>query len=169
MSRDGGRSFSSPVRVRHDGWAIAGCPDDGPAIAVDARDTVHLAWPTVVGGSEPRGAIFYASTRDGRTFTPGIRVPTLGGPKPSHPQIVADSRGRLFVAWDEPVDGRRTAAMREVRVRTAGAPSFGDVVVLSPDAAVYPVPAATNKGIVAVWTAPGEQSAVKARFVPDSR
>ena len=167
MSRDGGRSFSSPVRVRQDGWAIAGCPDDGPAMAVDARGTVHLVWPTVVGGSEPEGAIFYASTRDGRAFTPGIRVPTLGGPKPSHPHIVVDGRGRLFAAWDESVEGRRVAAMREIRVRTGGAPSFGEIVVLSPDAGLYPVLAATNTGIVAVWTAPGQPSTVKARVISE--
>ena len=167
MSRDGGRSFSSPVRVRHDGWAIAGCPDDGPAMAVDARGAVHLAWPTVIGGSDPQGAIFYASTRDGSTFTPGLRVPTFGGAKPSHPQIVIDRRGRLFVAWDESTGGRRVAAMREVRVQTGGAPSFGEVVMLSPDPGTYPVLAATNRGILAVWTTPGEGSSVKARLIPE--
>ena len=73
------------------------------------------------------------------------------------------------MAWDETIGGRRSAAMREVRVRTAGAPSFGESVVLAPDAGVYPVLAATNAGIVAVWTTPGEQSAVKARVVPWSR
>ena len=36
MSRDGGKSFSPLLRVAEDGWSIAGCPDDGPATAVDA-------------------------------------------------------------------------------------------------------------------------------------
>ena len=31
--------------------------------------TVHLAWRTVIGGTDPEGALFYASTSDGRTFT----------------------------------------------------------------------------------------------------
>ena len=39
MSKDGGRSFTS-VRVSEDGWAINGCPDDGPAIALDRRGDV---------------------------------------------------------------------------------------------------------------------------------
>jgi hypothetical protein len=42
MSQDGGRSFSIPIRVREDGWAINGCPDDGPAMAADTAGTVHL-------------------------------------------------------------------------------------------------------------------------------
>ena len=109
-SRDGGRTFSAPVRVSEDGWAIDACPDDGPAMAVDASGTVHLAWPTVLGGDNPRGAIFYASTRDGQRFTPRQQVATLGGPKPSHPQIVVDGRRRVFVAWDELTAGKQTAA-----------------------------------------------------------
>ena len=43
-----------------------------------SRGQVHLVWPTVVGGPNPEGALFYASTRDGRTFTPRTRIPTLG-------------------------------------------------------------------------------------------
>ena len=130
-SRDGGQSFSAPVRISEDGWAIDACPDDGPAMAVDAAGTVHVAWPTVVGGDNPRGAIFYASTRDGQRFTPRQQVATLGGPKPSHPQIVVDGRRRVFVAWDEVTGGRQTAALREVRVDARGAATFGSIVTLS--------------------------------------
>lgn len=136
-------------------------------MAVDARGTAHLVWPTVLDGAAPQGTIFYASTRDGRRFTQRIRIPTLGGPKPSHPQIVLDRRGRLFVAWDESLNGRRTAAVRELRFNQIGAPSFGDAVPLSTDAAaLYPVLAATDKGLLAVWTVSGDPSRVEARLVP---
>ena len=50
-------------------------PDDGPAIGVDGRGTVLLAWRTVIGGADPEGALFYASTSDGRTFTPESESP----------------------------------------------------------------------------------------------
>jgi hypothetical protein len=166
VSRDGGRSFSTPIRVSDDGWAINGCPDDGPAIAVDGRGGVHVAWPTVVNGANPEGAIFYASTRDGQRFTPRVRVPTFGGPKPSHPQIVVDRRGRIFIAWDENVDGRRVAAVRELRRHQTAQPAFGDVVTLSHDGpAIYPVLAATDKGIVAAWATSGESPRIEARIV----
>lgn len=165
-SRDGGRSFASPVRVSEDGWAINGCTDDGPAMAVDASGTVHLVWPTVIGGTAPEGAIFYASTRDGQRFTPRIRVPTLGGPKPSHPQIALDAAGRIFVTWDESVKGRRVAAVRELRLHRDRKPAFGEVVDLSPNGpATYPVLASTGKGIVAVWTAPGDPASVHVRVL----
>ena len=37
MSRDGGKTFAPLMRVNQDGWSIQGCPDDGPAMAVDAK------------------------------------------------------------------------------------------------------------------------------------
>ena len=167
MSRDGGRSFSAPVRVSEDGWAINGCPDDGPAIAVDTRGAVHLVWPTVIDGPTPEGALFYASTRDGRRFTPRIRIPTLGGPKPSHPQIVIDRAGGIFVAWDETLNGARVSAVRDLRPQSDRAPAFGEAMMLSPNGpSVYPVLAATDKGLVAVWSTGGDTSRIEVRTLP---
>ena len=96
ISRDGGRSFSAPSRVSEDGWAINGCPDDGPALVVDAGGVTHIVWPTVIAGDEPVGALFYASTRDGQRFTPRVRIPTLGSPKPMHPQVALAADGTLW-------------------------------------------------------------------------
>ena len=165
-SRNGGRSFSAPVRISEDGWAIDACPDDGPALAVDASGAVHLAWPTVISGDTPRGAIFYAKTGDGQRFTKRQEVGTLGGPKPSHPQIAVDSRGRVFVAWDELANGRQTAALREVRVDAAGATTFGRIVTLSSaEPGTYPALAATGDRVIAVWATGGDRSKVQVNAV----
>jgi hypothetical protein len=165
VSRDGGRTFSEPVRVSEDRWAINGCPDDGPAMAVDKTGVAHLVWPTVIDGPQPQGGIFYATTRDGKQFTARVRIPTLGSPKPSHPQIVVDRAGRVVVAWDELIEGRRVAAAREVKVQPDGTAMFGDPIDLATgESGVYPVLAASDQGLVAVWTTgSGEQSAVRAR------
>ncbi|HXW06979.1 MAG TPA: sialidase family protein [Vicinamibacterales bacterium] len=162
VSLDGGKSFSTPVRVSQDEWAIEGCPDDGPAMDVDREGTAHVVWPTRIGGANPQGALFYASTRDGRAFTPRIRIPTLGSLKPSHPQIVVNNRGRIVVAWDETVGGQRVASARELRVGAEA--SFGAVVTLAPEGrALYPVLAAADTGLVAVWATGGAPSRVLAR------
>jgi hypothetical protein len=158
VSADAGRSFSPPVRISEDNWAINGCPDDGPAIAVDRAGTAHVVWPTVLGGQQPQGAIFYASTVDGRSFTPRFPIGTLGGEKPEHPQIAIDDGQRVVAAWDELVNGTRIAAIREVTRGPSGAVSLGPMVRLSADGpASYPVVAPTVDGFVAVWTsgAPG--------------
>ncbi len=105
-SRDGGRTFAPFVRVSEDRWQLDGCPDDGPALAVDARGVAHIVWPTVVAQPEPHKAVFYASTRDGRTFTARVRV-SPEGRNAAHPQITIDGDGRAFVLWDEIENGRR--------------------------------------------------------------
>jgi hypothetical protein len=168
VSRDGGRSFSDPVRVSQDGWAISGCPDDGPAMAVDPKGAVHIAWPTVINdGAEPEGALFYSSTTDGRTFAARTRIPTLGLRNPSHVQLVADRKGRVMVAWDEFSDGRRVASAREISRRSNGEIEFGPVVRIAPEGpATYPVLASTAAGILAVWSTGGESPGVQARTIP---
>lgn len=153
-SADAGRTFGTPGRVSDDGWHLAGCPDDGPAMAVDGAGVVHVVWPTVMGGDTPEGAIFYAASHDeGRTFTPRVRVPTLGGPRPMHPQVLTGADGRLTIAWDEVVDGVRRAAVRTMRVRGNSTPVFDNVERLGTDDAPtsYPVLASTSRGTLAVY------------------
>jgi hypothetical protein len=170
-SRDGGQTFDAPVRVSEDRWQLAGCPDDGPAMAVDRAGVVHVVWPTVIGGETPEGALFHASTRDGRTFTPRVRIPTPASPKPSHPQLAIAEDGRLVVAWDETVAGVRRAVMAVGAA--GGAPSFAAPVALdaapsdTPRAAVYPSLAVSATHALAAWTSgSGETSAIAVRRLP---
>lgn len=164
MSPGNGQPFSPPIRVSEDGWEINGCPDDGPAMSVDAAGTVHIVWPTVIEENGPQGALFYASSRRGGPFSPRVRVPTLGGVKPAHPQIATDDEGRILVAWDEQVSGRRIAAARQLLIEDGQAPSFGEVVPLSSNSpGVYPVLASTGEGFIAAWTAPLDPSRIEVR------
>jgi hypothetical protein len=153
ISRDGGRTFAAPQRLSEDRWQLAGCPDDGPALAVDGSGVIHAVWPTVIGGDTPEGAIFYASSRDGRSFSPRTRVPTLGSPKPMHPQIVTVNAGQLAVAWDEVIGGVRQASLRTMRFDEAGKPIFGAPMRLgSPDEpSSYPILLSTPTGVLAVF------------------
>lgn len=154
-SHDGGTTFMPLVRVNQDGWSIQGCPDDGPAMAVDGKGVVHLIWPTV---KNEQGVLLYSTSVDGRSFAPPTQLPTLGGPKPSHPQIAIDTRGRVFVAWDESRAGVRTAAVAQL-----GHPNAP--YTLGPTSS-YPVLAATDSGVIAAWTAgPPNQSTIGVRLL----
>jgi hypothetical protein len=171
-STDAGRTFGEPTRVSEDRWQLAGCPDDGPAMAIDGRGVAHIVWPTVIGGETPQGAIFYASTRDGRTFTPRLRVPTLGSPKPSHPQLTLAADGRVTIAWDETIDGVRRAAVTTLASVGAAPPAFASATLLDPlaQAAVYPALAATPHHVVAVWASgSGETSGIAVRRLAPTR
>ena len=155
MSRDGGKTFTPLLRVNEDGWSIQGCPDDGPAMAVDAKGVVHLVWPTV---KNEQGVILYATSADGASFTKPTRISTLGGPKPSHPQVAVDGSGRVFVAWDESVGGVRKAAV--ARLGGSNKPE------LLGDATSYPVMTATSAGLVVAWTSgPPDRSTIGVRVI----
>ena len=164
-SRDGGKSFAAMTRVNQDGWSINGCPDDGPAMAVEASGVVHLVWPTVLNGAE--GAILHAVSRDGRTFAAAVRIPTMGAPKPSHPQIAIDGTGRIFVAWDEAMSGVRRAAIRQITPNRSAGLSFGDIQMLGEDGpSLYPVLAPLSTGVIAVWTSgPPDRSTIAVRSI----
>lgn len=155
MSRDGGKTFTPLARVNQDGWSIQGCPDDGPAMAVDAQGTVHLVWPTV---KNEQGVILHATSKNGAGFSTPVRLPTLGGPKPSHPQVTVDRSGRVFVAWDEVRDGVRRAAI--ALIGGSKPPEILDATTS------YPVMAATDAGVVAVWTSgPPDRSTIGVRVI----
>jgi hypothetical protein len=158
-----GSPFNPIVRVSEDGWQITGCPDDGPAMVVDPQGAGHVVWPTVYPGDKPRGAIFYAVTRDSHTFEPRIEVPTLGSVKPAHPQIVLGGAGTMVVAWDEQADRVRVAAARTIGRNADGAPRFGPIIRLAEGATYYPVLAATRDGFVAAWTDAAEPSSIGVR------
>ena len=167
QSLDGGRTFSAHTRVSEDQWQLAGCPDDGPAMAVDARGTIHVVWPTVIGGAEPTGALFHATTRDGRTFSPRQRVPTLGSPKPSHPQIAIRSDGRIVIAWDEVMGGVRRGAMLEATTKGPNELAFGAAQRLTEGSSAYPMLVVSGAQVLTAWTdGTGVGSAIVVRPLP---
>jgi len=165
ISRDGGRTFSAPARVSEDGWAINGCPDDGPAVVVDGAGVTHIVWPTVIGTTDPEGALFYSTTRDGKQFTPRVRVPTMGGPKPTHPQLAIGPTGRLVVAWDEMIGRERLSVLREVK-NGGATPTFGEPVTLARGGSDnHPVVAVLSDVVVAAWATGGDNSRIATRRI----
>jgi hypothetical protein len=167
VSRDNGRTFAPPVRVSDDRWVLDGCPENGPTLAVDRDNRVHIVWPTLVSGpaagSEPTLALFYAAG-DGRRFSPRERIPTEGLPR--HPQITIDARGSLVATWDEQANGTRRVVMGRAVVNARGPIRFTREIV-DERSAVYPVVAAAGDGIVQAWTAgPPDAAVIRSRRVP---
>jgi hypothetical protein len=159
-SRDGGRTFAAPVAVSDDQWAIDGCPENGPAIAVDARERVHVVWPTLVKGtaaaSGPNLALFYA-VRNGDRFSPRQAIPTSGTPR--HPSLAAGA-GSLLVAWDEQAGGTRRVALAS-GVSAGSAPMT--FTRLSSDTSTrgeYPAVASMSDAFIAAWTSGGAERSV---------
>ena len=144
-SSDSGRTFSDPVRVSADDWKIDACPDDGPAMAIDAGGTLHVVWPTLATDSgSPRIAVFHATSSDGgKTFSPRARVNSPDAPA-AHPKMTLDTAGRAVVAWDETSGGAR-----RIRLRIA---DQALLTLSTGNASSYPAVVAAGSAIVAAWT-----------------
>lgn len=142
MSRDGGRTFSEPIRVSADGWSIAGCPDDGPSMTVDARGRVHIVWPTVVvaNGDETK-SLFHAMTVDGQTFSPRVRIPF--DEDAHHPQVVAQADGSIAVVWDAFVGEQQHVFRARGQIEASGAMAFDRRITSSSSPGRYPIAVVT--------------------------
>jgi hypothetical protein len=149
-SSDGGRTFGDPVRVSADNWKIEACPDDGPAMAFDARGALHVVWPTLVHDADKeRMAVFHTvSTDGGATFAPRERVDGDRRTNASHPRLAARDDGSVAIVWDE-----LSAGTRHVVTRLWRSASFADVRVIDgAQASSYPAVTATDTGYVGAWT-----------------
>jgi len=152
-SRDGGRTFAEPIPVSHDQWALDGCPENGPALAVDAQDRVHVVWPTLVKATDASGApnlsLFYAA-RIGDRFSPRQAIPTRGTPR--HPALTIGPSGSLLVAWDEQAAGTRRIALATAAAAGSAPMMFTRRSDVTSVRSEYPAVAATTDAFVAAWT-----------------
>jgi hypothetical protein len=149
-SHDGGKTFAAPLRVSNDGWHIDGCPENGPALAVDAAHRVHVVWVTPPDGNSntPLGA-FYTTSADGKRFAPRTQLPTRGGA--SHVQIALESDDSPIIAWDEIVEGVRHISVVK-RTMTGNRAEYARLrgIPDDPDQG-WPVLAANGKDVVVAW------------------
>jgi hypothetical protein len=108
-----GSPLGAPVRVHADGWVFPGCPHAGPAVAVDGRGRVHVAWYT---GREGRQGLWHAVSADGgRTFGAPRPLVTGAWVPPSQVRLVAEGDG-VWISWDD----RRAKEARVVVARADG-------------------------------------------------
>ena len=157
-SSDGGRTFGPPVRISEDKWQLSGCPDDGPAMAIDASGTAHVVWPTLVTDPAPQKAIFYTSTSDGRSFAARTRLSGGDQEDAAHPQIAADAAGNVAAVWDEQQQNTRRIAMR---VAPGGTGRFDAPRALhAVGSAFHPFVVGLRHGFLVAWPSGSAQDSV---------
>jgi hypothetical protein len=154
-SHDGGATFTEPVRVSEDRWVFDGCPDNGPAVAVDRARRAHVLWVTPAAGADvSRMELYHAvSATDLRSFSPRRRVETAG--VPGHAQLALEATGALLVTWDETGGGGRQVKLARATVADDATTTITPLP--SPDEARGhdPVVAATEDAGVVAWVRPG--------------
>ena len=152
---DGGK-WTKPATVRDDGWQIAGCPVNGPALAA-AGERVGIAWYTAAADS-PRVYVAF-SANGGRKFGEAIRVDE--GKPLGRVGVAMLGDGSAAVSWME--GDVKEARIRARFVREGARPGAAATVARLPGARASGVPQMVRDGerLVFSWTEPGKPARVK--------
>ena len=151
--------------VREDGWQIAGCPVNGPALAT-AGNVTAVAWYTYANSSHRIRLAF--STDAGASFAEPIDVDVPRGSRApvGRVSVVLEDDTTAIVGWL--ASNREDAAILLRRVgrdgRLGGELGIGGTTA-GRDAG-FPRLARDGDGVVAIWTEPGEPSKLRAVRVP---
>jgi hypothetical protein len=146
VSRNVGHEWTSGTALNDDGWQIAGCPVNGPAIAA-RDDSVAAAWFSVPG-QKPAVQVRFSSD-GGAGFDESIRLASAG--TLGHVDIVMLQDGSAVVSWLQANPGgladlviRRVSADRQI----------GAVRTIASDVPARSVPqmALAGSDLVFVWT-----------------
>jgi hypothetical protein len=148
--------WSEPATLGPDGWEIAGCPINGPAIDA-AGDVVVVAWFTAAEG---RGRVRFARSADGgHSFAAAVDVDREG--PIGQVGIALAENGTAFVSWWR----RAAAGGAELAVRGVTARGeLGELRVVGSTGASRPdtVPQLVRAGdrLVLVWTEDGDDGQI---------
>jgi hypothetical protein len=93
---------SPVIRIAEDNWNIDACPHQGPALAISASGTYHVAWFT---NSTTRQGLFYARSADRTTFDEPLAFGNAQA-QPAHSALLAVGDD-IYLAWKE-FDGKQT-------------------------------------------------------------
>jgi hypothetical protein len=157
VTRRVGASWTAPVPVHADGWKIAACPVNGPAIAAADR-RVALAWFTA---AEDSGRVNLAFSSDaGARFAAPVRIDE--GRPAGRVDVALLPDGGALVSWIERTGGEG-AAVRVRRVSADGGVGAPVTVATSSAARASGFPRMIMSGDDALfaWTEPGKPSAVR--------
>jgi hypothetical protein len=160
MTADG---WSVPAPLHRDGWEIAGCPVNGPAIAARGDDVV-VAWFT---GADNEPAVKIAFSDDaGRHFDPPARI-DLGQPVGRVDALMTET-GTALISWVEWEGAAEHLFICEAT--RAGCLDRERVAINSAGASVnFPKLAATPDGIYLAWTQPLANGEDSVRMVRSDR
>lgn len=143
--------WQRPVTVHHDGWELAGCPVNGPAIAADGHDAA-VAWFT---GANDFAAVKVAFSDDaGRSFGAPVRV-DLGNPV-GRVDVELLEDGTALVSWVEWTDGNEALMLCRAE-KESGCVAQEVLATNSAGASVnFPTMARLGRDIFIAWTQPDE-------------
>ena len=153
-------SLEASVELHDDGWEIAACPVNGPAIAA-ADNSVAVAWFTAPGNAAQVKVAFSAD--DGASFEAPTRIDE--GLPLGRVHIVALDGEDVLVSWLEDTESGTAILMK--RVSRNGDRSDAVVVAATDSARAsgFPRMAVLDEKVLVAWTDPEPPGRVRTRGV----
>jgi len=145
-----GPPWSSPAPLAVQGWEIAGCPVNGPALD-GSGDEVVAAWYSAADGV---GAVWVAWSSDtGRTWSGPRRVD--GGDPLGRVDVGWTGPGRGVVSWIESdPEGQASIRIRDVTATGEPGPPREVASASATRSSGVPQLAVTEAGLLLTWTRP---------------
>jgi hypothetical protein len=155
LARKIGDQWTTSV-VHPDGWQIAACPVNGPAVAASG-DRVAVAWFTAARDTSRVRVAF--SDDAGASF--GTPVEVDSGDPVGRVDVLYLSEDRVLVSWLERVDGD----VAEIRARVIGPDGAGEPQLIARSsgtrASGFPRMVRSGETVVFAWTEAGDESQVR--------
>ncbi|HEX5580844.1 MAG TPA: sialidase family protein [Gemmatimonadaceae bacterium] len=150
-------TWTEPAPLHEDGWEIAACPVNGPAVAARG-ERVAVAWFT---GARDTARVLVAFSSDaGATWSAPVRVDD--GTPAGRVDLAMTADGTALVSWLERGEGE-SAAVRLRAVSADGA--AGKPVTVARSGAArssgFPRMALSGDALVLAWTEPGTPARVR--------
>jgi hypothetical protein len=148
--------WSEPAAVHADGWKIAACPVNGPALSASGRN-VAASWFTVKGDSAKgeQGQAYLAFSADaGRTYGAPIRVDDGGSLGRVDIALVPDGSAAI-ATWIEFADQRSQFRARRIDRNGARSAPVTIAGLAAGRASGYPRMALNGRELVFAWTESG--------------
>ena len=158
--------WTEPVAVHGDGWKIAACPVNGPALSATGRN-VAIAWFTAKGDEGHAYAKF--SSNAGASFGEPIRLDDASALGRVDVQLMSD--GSALATWIEYADGRGQFKARRVQPGGQRSTAMAVASINSGRSSGYPRLARFGDEVLFAWTETGETPRVltaSARVVSSS-
>ncbi|TKC05952.1 sialidase family protein [Pedobacter frigoris] len=93
LSKDSGKSFTTPKTISNDNWEIDGCPHSGPTMA-RTQAGMNALWFTAGGGA----GLYYTNSKGlGGDFNNRKLISNSG----RHPQMIALKNGKVAMVFEE--------------------------------------------------------------------
>jgi hypothetical protein len=151
-----GDGWSEPWSLNEDGWEIAACPVNGPALA-SRGSRVAVAWFTAAD-DEPR--VFVAFSDDGGDrFGAALRVD--GGEPLGRVDLALAADGSALVSWLERVEGGAEVSLRRVDGQGVVGERFSVAGTDSGRPSGFPRLAGDGEEFHLAWTVPGVASEIR--------